>query len=79
MFPNDLPRMPPERMIELQLGTAPIVKSPYRMSPINMKELKVELQGLLEKGYICPSTLPCGCPALFVEKKDKELRLCVDY
>jgi hypothetical protein len=47
MFPNDLPRMPPERMIELQLGTAPIVKSPYRMSPINMKELKVELQGLL--------------------------------
>jgi hypothetical protein len=44
-----------------------------------MKELKIQLQGLLDKGYICPSTSPWGCSALFVEKKDKELRLCVDY
>jgi hypothetical protein len=42
-------------------------------------ELMVQLQGLLDKGYIHPSTSPWGCPALFVEKKDKELRLCVDY
>jgi hypothetical protein len=42
-------------------------------------ELKIELQGLLDKGYICPSTSPWGCSALFVEKKDKEVRLCVDY
>jgi hypothetical protein len=34
---------------------------------------------MLDKGYICPSTSPWGCLALFVEKKDKELRLCVDY
>jgi hypothetical protein len=34
---------------------------------------------LLDKGYICPSTSPWGCSALLVEKKDKELRLCVDY
>jgi hypothetical protein len=34
---------------------------------------------LLDKGYICPSISPWGCSALFVEKKDKELRLCVDY
>jgi hypothetical protein len=34
---------------------------------------------LLDKGYICPGTSPWGCSALFVEKKDKELRLCVDY
>jgi hypothetical protein len=40
---------------------------------------KIELQGLLDKGYIRPSTLPWGCSALFVEKKDKELHLCVDY
>jgi hypothetical protein len=49
------------------------------MSPVEMKELKVQLQGLLDKGYIHPSTSPWGCSALFVEKRDKELRLCVDY
>jgi hypothetical protein len=40
---------------------------------------KIQLQGLLDKGYIRPSTSPWGCSALFVEKKDKELHLCVDY
>jgi hypothetical protein len=49
------------------------------MSPVEIKELKVQLQGLLDKGYIHPSTSPWGCLALFVEKKDNELRLCVDY
>jgi hypothetical protein len=44
-----------------------------------LKELKIQLQGLLDKGYIYPSTLPSDCPALFVMKKDKELCLCVDY
>jgi hypothetical protein len=41
---------------------------------VEMKELKIQLQGLLDKGYIHPSTSPWGCSALFVEKKDKELR-----
>jgi hypothetical protein len=49
------------------------------MSPVEMKELKIQLQGLLEKGYIYPSTSPWGCLALFVMKKDTELCLCVDY
>jgi hypothetical protein len=49
------------------------------MSPVEMKELKIQLQGLLDKGYIHPSTSPWGCSVLFVEKKDKELCLCVDY
>jgi hypothetical protein len=75
--------MPPERAIkfkiELQPGTAPIAKAPYKMSPMEMKELKIQLQGLLDKGYIRPSTSSWGCSALFVEKKDKELCLCVDY
>jgi hypothetical protein len=79
VFPDDLPRMPLERAIELQLGTAPIVKSLYWMSSAEMKELKVELQGLLDKGYILPRTSPWGCLALFVKKKDKELCLCVNY
>jgi hypothetical protein len=79
VFPDDLPRMPPERAIlfkfELQPSTAPIAMAPYKMSPVGMKELKIQLQGLLDKGYIHPST----SPARFVEKKDKELHLCVDY
>jgi hypothetical protein len=83
VFPDDLPGMPSESAIEfkieLQSSTAPIAKAPYKMSPVEMKELKIQLQGLLDKGYICPSTSPCGCSALFVKKKDKELRLCVDY
>jgi hypothetical protein len=68
-----------EFKIELQPGTAPIAKSPYQMSPVEKKELKVQLQGLLDKGYIRPSTSPWGCLVLFVEKKDKELCLCIGY
>jgi hypothetical protein len=83
IFSDDLPGMPPVRTIEfkieLQPGTAPIAKAPYKMSPVELKELKIHLQGLLDKGYIRPSISPWGCSALFVEKKDKELRLCVDY
>jgi hypothetical protein len=79
VFPDDLPRMPPERAIELQPGTAPIAKAPYKMSPVEMKELKIQLQGLLNMRYIRPGTSPWGCSMLFVEKKDKELCLCVDY
>jgi hypothetical protein len=83
VFPDDLPEMPPERAIEfkieLQAGTAPIAKAPYKMPPVELKELKIQLRDLLDKGYICSSISPWGCSALFVEKKDKELRLCVDY
>jgi hypothetical protein len=83
VFLDDLLEMPPERVIgfkiELHPGTAPIAKAPYKMSPVELKELKIQLQGLLDKGYICPSTSPWGYSAFFVEKKDKELCLCVDY
>jgi hypothetical protein len=83
VFPDDLPGMPPDRdnefIIELQPGTAPISKRPYRMPPNELAELKIQLQDLLDKGFICPSASPWGCPALFVKKKDNRLRLCVDY
>jgi hypothetical protein len=83
VFSDDLPGMPPERVIEfeieLQLDTALIAKAPYKMSPVELKVLKIQLQGLLDKGYIHPSISPWGCSALFVEKKDKKLCLCVDY
>jgi hypothetical protein len=68
-----------EFVIELQPGTAPISKLPYKMTPKELAELKVQLNKLLDKGYIRPSSSPCGCPALFVKKKDQSLRLCVDY
>jgi hypothetical protein len=62
VFLDDLRRMPPERAIEykieLQPGTTPIAKSPYQMTPVELKELKVQLQGLLDKVYIHPSTSP---------------------
>jgi hypothetical protein len=83
VFPDELQGMPPGRdiefAIELQPGTAPISKRPYRMPPTELAELKKQLQELLDKGFIRPSTSPCGCPALFVKKKDESLRLCVDY
>jgi hypothetical protein len=83
VFPDELPGMPLDRDIEfaikLQPGTTPISKRPYRMPPAELAELKKQLQELLDKGFIRPSTSPWGCPALFVKKKDKSLRLCIDY
>jgi hypothetical protein len=49
------------------------------MPPKELAELKNQLQELLGKGYIRPSSSPWGCPSLFVKKKDGSLRLCVDY
>jgi hypothetical protein len=75
--------MPPDRdvefIIELQPGTTPISRWPYKMTPKELAELKVQLNELLDRGYIRPSSSPWGCPALFMKKKDKSLRLCVDY
>jgi hypothetical protein len=83
VFPDDLPGMPPERAIEfkieLQSGTTPISKAPYKMSQQELVELKIQLKDLLDKGFIHPSSSPWDCLALFVSKKDKDLHLCVDY
>jgi len=49
------------------------------MAPKELAELKTQLQELLQKGFIQPSSSPWGCPTLFVKKKDQTLRLCVDY
>ena len=78
VFPEDLPSLPPEREIEFVIdllpGTAPISKAPYRMAPAELKELKLQLQDLLDKGFIRPSYSPWGAPVLFVEKKDGTMR-----
>ena len=83
MFLDELPMLPPDKdvefKIELLLGTAPISRRPYRMPPNELAELKVQLQELLEKGLIQPSSSLWGWPTLFVKKKDKSLRMCVHY
>jgi hypothetical protein len=62
VFPDDLPGMPPERAIEfkneLQSSTAPISKALYKMSPVELAELKIQLQDLLDKGFIHPCSSP---------------------
>ena len=52
--------------------------SPYRMALLELRELKVQWQDLLDKGFIRPNTSPWGAPVLFVKKKDGSLRLCID-
>ena len=75
--------MPPSRdepfTIELEPGTAPISKASYRMAPTEMAESKKQLEELIEKGFIRPSSSPWGAPVLFVKKKDGSFRLCIYY
>ncbi|XP_048140267.1 uncharacterized protein LOC125316296 [Rhodamnia argentea] len=83
VFPQELPRLPLEReiefVIELAPGTEPISKAPYRMSLSELKELKVQMEELVDKGFTRPSASPWGAPVLFVRKKDGSMRLCIDY
>ncbi|GJZ42971.1 putative reverse transcriptase domain-containing protein [Tanacetum coccineum] len=59
VFPDELPGLPPEREVEFTIelipGAQPISKAPYRMAPVELKELKDQLQELLERGFIRPS------------------------
>jgi hypothetical protein len=83
VFPEELPGIPPKRkvefVIELIPGTAPISKRAYRVSGPELVELKKQIDELLEKGYIRPSTSPWAVPVLFVEKKDGTKTMCIDY
>ncbi|CAA7045428.1 unnamed protein product [Microthlaspi erraticum] len=80
---QSLKGLPPSRSdpftIELEPGTAPISKTPYRMAPAELAELKKQIEDLLSKGFIRPSVSPWGAPVLFVKKKDGSFRLCIDY
>ena len=53
--------------------------TPYRIAPTELKELKAQLQELLDRGFVRPSVSPWGAPVLFVKKKDGSIRLCIDY
>jgi hypothetical protein len=74
VFPDDLPGMPPEKAIEfkieLQHGTTRIAKSPYRMTPVELKELKIQLQGLLDKRIYLSKYITLGlCSIVHIEEK----------
>ena len=83
VFPEELPRMPPEREVEFYIdlipGTTPIAKRPYHMAPTELAELKLQIAELQQKGYIRPSSSPWGAPVLFVTKKDGSMRMFIDY
>ncbi|KAL0286442.1 UNVERIFIED_CONTAM: Transposon Ty3-G Gag-Pol polyprotein [Sesamum angustifolium] len=83
VFPNNLRGLPPHRevafTIETLPGVAPISIAPYRMALVELQELKKQLEELIEKGFVRPSTSPWGAPVLFVKNKDGSMRLCVDY
>ena len=83
VFSEDLPGLPPDREVEFTIdlvpSIGPISKAPYRMAPTELKELKEQLQDLLDKGFIRPSASPWGALVLFVKKKDGSMRLCIDY
>ena len=83
VFPDELPGLPSQRevdfCIELHPGTSPISMTPHRMAPVEFQELKVQMQELLDKEFIRPSTSPWGALVLFAKKKDKILRLYIDY
>jgi hypothetical protein len=83
VFPEELPGMPPKRKVEFAIelipGTTPISTRAYRVSEPELVELKKQIDELLEKGYIRPSTSPWASLVLFVEKKDGTKRMCIDY
>ena len=83
VLPEKLPSLPPDKeiefSIELILKTAHISKAPYRMTPTEMKELKVQSQELLDKKVYSTRCVTMRTPVLFVRKKNGSLRLCIDY
>ncbi|GKA63202.1 putative reverse transcriptase domain-containing protein, partial [Tanacetum coccineum] len=80
---DDLPGLPPARPVEFQIdlipGAAPVARASYRLAPSEIKELSKQLQELSDKGFIRPSSSPWGAPILFVKKKDRSFRICIDY
>jgi hypothetical protein len=83
VFPEELPGMPPDHdiefVIELLPGTPPISKRSYRMPVNELAEPKKQIVELQSKRFIHPSSSPWGAPVLFLEKKDRTQRMCVDY
>ena len=79
---REFPTLPLERYIDFSSGLMPgatlVSKIPYKMSTPELKELQMQLEELLKKGYIHPSVSPWVSLVLFVKKKDGTLRLCIE-
>jgi hypothetical protein len=73
---NEFPDVFPK---ELKPSTAPIYKTPFRMTALELAELKEHIEELLEKGFLHPSSSPWGARVIFVPKKNGTQRLWVDY
>ncbi|GKA75426.1 putative reverse transcriptase domain-containing protein [Tanacetum coccineum] len=71
VFPDELPGLLPPRQVEFRIdlipGAALVACAPYHLAPTKMKELSKQLQELLEKGFIRPSSSPWGAPVLWIE------------
>ena len=80
-FPDELPGLPPQRAVDfgikLHPDTSTISMTPHRMAPVDLQELRVQLQELLDKGFVRPSTSPRGASVLVAKKRGKTLRLCI--
>ena len=78
VFPEELPGVPPKREVDLSIEVVqrmtPISRAPYRMAPTELKELKTQLQELLDKGFVRPSVSPWSALVLFITH-----RMCIDY
>ena len=83
VFPEDLLGIPPKREIDFNIDllpdTQPIFIPPYRMTPVELRELKEQLKDLLDKEFIRRSVSPWGALVLFVRKKDGSLRMYINY
>ena len=83
VFSDELLGLPPQRDVDfcivLHPCTSSISMTLHRMAPVELQELKVQIQDLLDKRFIRPSASPWGTSVLFAKKKDKTLRLCIDY
>nr|XP_043616060.1 uncharacterized protein LOC122587977 [Erigeron canadensis] len=77
VFPDDLPGLPPDRQIDFKIdlipGATPIAKAPYRLAPTEMREMMDQLQELLDKGFIRPSSSPGVLPSFLETLRQEKL------
>ncbi|GBG80536.1 hypothetical protein CBR_g30997 [Chara braunii] len=77
--PTGVVSRPIQHRIEIEPGSRTPKGAVYMMSPRELEELRKQLDELLEKGWIRPSSSPFAAPVMFVPKKEGELRMCIDY
>nr|GEV35246.1 putative reverse transcriptase domain, ribonuclease H-like domain, aspartic peptidase domain protein [Tanacetum cinerariifolium] len=83
VFLDDLPGLPPPRQVKFKIKLIPdvarVARTPYHLAPSKLKELSDQLKELSKKGFLRLNSSPWGAPVLFVKKKDRSFRMCIDY